>query len=238
MKELPNRLSRGKRMNDLIGEEIEYDGLFWGQDIFKETLSDEEYKTESEKEDKFDEDFFKEESEEDTNPQEPKLEKQEKCEKVFSVKLAKKKKKKLKIEKQPGITQKEMLEQAAITEMYNTHDLNKYLNLEEKSKTNLVSKKEKLISTWKYVDSAISGKRKTTIWHTEPLHDFSSKKPVKKYCAITGKIAKYTDPLTGLHYVNKEAFKKIRDNYYIQQELKLQAHIRDLEAQLQNYNNK
>ena len=120
--------------------------------------------------------------------------------------------------------------------MYNTHDLNKYLNLEEKSKTNLVSKKEKFIPTWKYVDSLKTGKKKTTIWHTEPLHDFSSKKPVKKYCAITGKLAKYTDPLTGLHYASKEAFKKIRDNYYSQQESEMQAYIHSLEIQLQNYN--
>ena len=77
MKELPQRLSRGRRMNDLIGEEKDYDSLFWGQEIFKDTGSDEEYATESEKDDKFDEDFFHIESSEE-DPDEPKLERKEK----------------------------------------------------------------------------------------------------------------------------------------------------------------
>ena len=99
------------------------------------------------KEDKFDDDFFHQESSDD-EIQEPALEKKEKSEKPETnhQKLQKKKKKKLKIEKVPGITQKEMLEQAAIVEMYTTHDLKKLISLEENNKVNLVAQKDKKIN--------------------------------------------------------------------------------------------
>ncbi|OMJ92619.1 hypothetical protein SteCoe_4629 [Stentor coeruleus] len=241
MKELPQRSTRGKRMNDLLGEEKDYDHIFWGQEIFKETISDDEYETESEKEDNFDEDFFHVESSEDET-QEPKLERPERSErkeKQFSKpeKPSKKKKKKLKIDKVPGITQKEMLEQAAIVEMYNTHDLTKLLSLEENSKVNLIAKREKFNATWRYKDTMKNGKRKVTIWHSEDLDYFPGnkvprKKPgrvpgqkgqgvgigKKKICAVTGLIARYTDPLTGKHFANNEAFRKIREEFYEKQE--------------------
>ena len=241
MKELPPRSTRGKRMSDLIGEEKEYDGVFWEQEIFKETQTDDEYMEDEEeekgKEDKFDDDFFHQESSDD-EIQEPALEKKEKSEKPETnhQKLQKKKKKKLKIEKVPGITQKEMLEQAAIVEMYNTHDLKKLISLEENNKVNLVAQKDKKINaTWRYTESNRNGKRKITIWHTEPLSNFIISKPKKKICSITGQAAKYTDPLTGLHYSNKEAFKKIRDDYYSAQEKIIQEHVKNLEEQLNQY---
>lgn len=209
MKELPPRSTRGKRMNDLIGEEKDFDGMFWEQALFKETQSDDEYKSESEKGDKYDDDFFHEESSEGET-QEPKAEKNAKLKKTHQ--KVQKKKKRLKIAKIPGVTQKEMLEQAAIVEMYNTHDLKKLLNLEANSKTTIIAKKEKLDVTWRYLESIRSGKRKITIWHTEPLQTFTSLKPKKKICVITGQVARYTDPLTNLPYATKEAFKKIREN--------------------------
>lgn len=243
MKELPQRSTRGKRMNDLLGEEKDYDYIFWGQEMFKETVSDDEYKTESEKEDNFDEDFFHVESSEDET-KEPKLERPERLERkekqFFKLeKPSKKKKKKLKIDKVPGITQKEMLEQAAIVEMYNTHDLTKLLSLEENSKVNLIAKREKFNATWRYKDTAKNGKRKVTIWHSEDLDYFPGNKVQrrkpgrvpgghgvkgqgvgngKKICAVTGLVARYTDPLTGKHFANKEAFRKIREEYGEKQE--------------------
>jgi YL1 nuclear protein C-terminal domain/YL1 nuclear protein len=212
MKELPKRSTRGKRMNDLIGDEKEFDGIFWEQTIFKETKSDDEYKTESEHEDKYDDDFFHAESSDDEIP-ELKSEKREKPEKKPKPIKNLKKKKRLKIEKNPGITQKEMLEQAAITEMYNTYDLKKLLSLEENTKANLLTRREGINPTWRYTQTIKLGKRKSVIWHTEPLSVFAAFHPVKKICAVTGSLAKYTDPLTGKHYCNKEAFKKIRDEY-------------------------
>ena len=46
LKELPNRSTRGSRMNQLLGEEAEADDTFWGQDAFQEEEQDEEYSTE------------------------------------------------------------------------------------------------------------------------------------------------------------------------------------------------
>ena len=223
-------------MTDLIGEEKDYDGLFWEQEIFKETQSDDEYKTESEKGDKYDDDFYHEESSEG-EAQEPKLEKKEKREALPEKQhKPQKKKKKLKIGKLPGVTQKEMLEQAAVVEMYNTYDLTKLMNLEASSKSSIVCHREKIVPTWRYTESYKTGKRKATIWHTEPLHNFVTGRPKKKICAVTGQPARYTDPLTGLNYANKEAFKKIRDDYYSQQEKIIQEHVKDLENILaQNY---
>ena len=177
-------------------------------------------------------------SDEDREKNKKPPEKPEKSEKPETnhQKLQKKKKKKLKIEKVPGITQKEMLEQAAIVEMYNTHDLKKLISLEENNKVNLVAQKDKKINaTWRYTESNRNGKRKITIWHTEPLSNFIISKPKKKICSITGQAAKYTDPLTGLHYSNKEAFKKIRDDYYSAQEKIIQEHVKNLEEQLNQY---
>ena len=220
-------------MNDLLGEEKEYDGIFWEQNIFKETLSDDEYKTESEKEDHVDDDFFYEESSENET-QEPKFEKKV-SEKPKTQKRVKKKR--LKIEKIVGITQKEMLEQAAIVEMYNQHDLKKLVSLEQNSKNNLIRKKDKIQTSWRYLDSLKSGKRKIVIWHSDPLVKFCAKSLVKKTCAITGGLARFTDPLTGLHYSSKEAFKKIRDDYYAQQEKTIQDHIANLQNELNSLNN-
>ena len=40
-------------------------------------------------------------------------------------------------------------------------------------------------------------------------------------CPITGKAAKYKDPLTMQPYANKEAFKIIREKYFSKEEEKL-----------------
>ncbi len=45
---LPARTTRGKRISTLVGEAAEADAQFWGQRAFEETLSDEEFTTESE----------------------------------------------------------------------------------------------------------------------------------------------------------------------------------------------
>lgn len=233
MKELPSRSTRGKRLNDLLGEEKDFDGYFWSQEIFKDAVSDDEYKSESEKEDKFDQDFFKEESESDKDEvkAEPDTQKKQK----FSTKTKKVQKKSLKFKKVEGITQKEMLEQAAIVEMYNAHDLCKLMRNEENSKVNLVSRKEKGLACWRYKEVLKQGKRKSTIWHTEALDTFIRNKPIKNYCAVTGNLAKYKDPLTGKYYADKEAFKIIRAQYYNEQEEIMQSYIKDLENQVDSY---
>eukprot|EP00884_Botryococcus_braunii_P017571 jgi/Botrbrau1/4498/Bobra.0220s0031.1 len=62
---LPDRATRGKRMQNLIEEEDDADQEFWNQDFFQEEVADDEYKTESSSEDVVDTDFSEEEDEED-----------------------------------------------------------------------------------------------------------------------------------------------------------------------------
>jgi hypothetical protein len=231
MKELPSRSTRGKRMKELIGDEKELDGAFWAQEIFKEARSDDEYEEESEKEDRFDDDFFKGESESDQEEQKVLPEEDKKKGKIRSKKVQKKT---IKFKRVEGITQKEMLEQAAIVEMYNAHDLTKLLRNEENSKNSVVCKKDRGPVTWRLKEIAKAGKRKTTIWHTQPLESFFRSKPIKRICAVTGAYAKYKDPLTGKFYANREAFKVIRSQFYSEQEAEMLEHIKKLEGQLSN----
>lgn len=59
MKDLPKRSSRGKRINQLVGEEEEEDNIFWNQDAFQEKNDDENFSTndESSDSDSVDSDF-------------------------------------------------------------------------------------------------------------------------------------------------------------------------------------
>ena len=85
-KELPQRNSRGKRMNTLVGRALEEDEEFWGQDFFREGDDDESFDAHSsEAKDSFDSDFDKSEhsnegeGEEDEN--ERQIRKQERAKK-------------------------------------------------------------------------------------------------------------------------------------------------------------
>jgi len=57
MRDLPARSTRGKRLNQLVGEEALVDEEFWKLDLFKEVENDDEYKSEEEEEDVVDADF-------------------------------------------------------------------------------------------------------------------------------------------------------------------------------------
>ena len=57
-------------MHELIGEDKEQDNQFWSQNFFQDLENDDEYTTESDKGDKFDEDFFDSESEDSEPPEE------------------------------------------------------------------------------------------------------------------------------------------------------------------------
>ncbi|KAF0711517.1 Aste57867_5211 [Aphanomyces stellatus] len=61
---LPNRASRGSRINKLLGEEAEADEAFWNHEVWNED-EDEDYSSEAEEEDVVDSDF-----DEDENPDE------------------------------------------------------------------------------------------------------------------------------------------------------------------------
>ncbi|XP_042483142.1 SWR1 complex subunit 2 isoform X2 [Macadamia integrifolia] len=63
--ERSSRATRGKRMTNLLDEEIEEDELFWNQDSLREEEDDENYKEEAEVADEFDSDFDEDEPEPD-----------------------------------------------------------------------------------------------------------------------------------------------------------------------------
>ncbi|CAG9326662.1 unnamed protein product [Blepharisma stoltei] len=225
IRELPQRATRGKRMTELLGEEKDLDEAFWNQDYFKEKDTDTEYEAESEQGDIFDEDFFKSESEEEVEK-----ETEEKSEKKIKKKKEIKQKKKEKhhvVSKMKMFTQRQMLEEAAITEMYNSHSLRQLLNIEEDKKQSAIVKKNTFQPTWRLVDSNKSGKRNLTLWTAENLeipgaNDMNIEKEEK---------GKYKDPLTGTHYNTAEEFLKVRENYFLDQEKTIIKQIRELQAQ-------
>lgn len=67
---LPARSTRGKRMNQLVGEDAVADNEFWKMDLFKEEEEDEEYSSEEEEEDVVDADFDKPEEEDEPEEKE------------------------------------------------------------------------------------------------------------------------------------------------------------------------
>ena len=65
------RATRGKRMRDMVGEELDADTDFWNQDFFQEEQRDIEYETESESHDTLDSDFSEPESSDDEDADDP-----------------------------------------------------------------------------------------------------------------------------------------------------------------------
>ncbi|GMH28965.1 hypothetical protein Nepgr_030808 [Nepenthes gracilis] len=96
-----SRVTRGKRMNKLLDDEIEEDELFWNQDVLKEEENDEEYEEEGEVADEFDSDFNDDEPEPDDEAEDDVDDRaRQKKRLIFPGKtLTKKKKNLLKIEK-------------------------------------------------------------------------------------------------------------------------------------------
>ena len=230
MKDLPSRSTRGKRMTELVGEEKEKDEVFWKQSMFQEAESDEEYQQESEKEDVFDNDFVSSESSEEEAQQaveEPKPRPKA---------LPSKRRRRTTGPQMNLFTQREMLENAAINEMFNSYSLKKLVELEEDKRQVEFNSKEDIEPTWKLTDSFRKGKVERTIWTTEEL-SFGRSKPKKpKKCCITGKPTRYTDPLTGKNFLNSEVFKTIREKHYLERESQVKKMIAELETQKKKLN--
>ena len=58
-------------------------------------------------------------------------------------------------------------------------------------------------------------------------------RPKKLFCAITGLVAKYVDPLTGTPYASPQAFKIIRNRYVIEGEQKCEKRLLQLSSWLE-----
>ena len=122
------------------------------------------------------------------------------------------------------LTQAEILAEAALTEVRNLQDLEHLLNIEEATKR----KAERVKKTYTHpslrvksttVDGA-NGRGKSESRTTielrfgaktpAPLAARAPRTPHRTTCAVTGKPARYRDPLTGQGYHDAAAFKELR----------------------------
>ncbi|KAI1698793.1 YL1 nuclear protein domain-containing protein [Ditylenchus destructor] len=119
-------------------------------------------------------------------------------------------------------TQLERLAEAKITAARNTEDLKRYENMEverRKRQANPVSRKPIEGPIIRTVSKLSDDRTRAVEFMSFPeLKTFEKlerpKKKAKKmpHCVVSGKSAKYRDPVTGLHYANANAFKKLRAN--------------------------
>lgn len=229
MKGLPKRTTRGKRMNELIGEEKDTDNLFWSQTYFKETVSDDEYCTESEKADKFDADFFKSETE-DEDQEEVEISKKRKRNEV-KVKVTAKKKN-TRIQSMKGFSQKQMLEEAAITEMFNSYSLGQLMSLEQSKKQDTFNRKSQIQVTWRSSDAIVDGNRVVKLWTSEDM-SFQTYEPGEvPVCSVSKLPARYRDPRTGEYYHDLKSFKILREKYHSAQEHPFKERLKELKLKL------
>lgn len=136
------------------------------------------------------------------------------------------------------LTPLELMQEAAFTELINKRSLEQLYKLENDRVNELIHRKsvfnpeERII---RFNQSCRDGKFASTF--TFPSEDnypknFNtkiSKKDNNRYqeilCPISGKPAKYRDPLTQQPYADKEAFKIIREKYFQKEEDKLIVRI-------------
>ena len=227
-RQLPERTNRGKRTKELIGEEKEIDDAFWKTNgIYVDMVDDEDYEVEPEKEDKFDEDFWESESESDTGEQdcEPNESKPKKPAKS-EPKKQRKPARRLKIGAQ--LSQKELLEEAAGTEMWNQYRLTQMMKFEEAKVQRFGNVGRRLTGPiLTTIDTVRSGKRKVFLRYSPESPITPLPKPVKP--ETTGK---YRDPKTGQPYSTIEEFRKLRSAFIAQQESELQARVKSLKESL------
>ncbi|CAI4223134.1 unnamed protein product [Auanema sp. JU1783] len=109
-------------------------------------------------------------------------------------------------------TQQERLKEAQETEKANVESLKKYEQFELERK----KKREKTQSMRSVPHPCISYKSsaESTTMTVPDLKVFKREQPkVQHICAVTGRPAKYLDPITGMPYSSSYAFKVIRDKY-------------------------
>jgi len=222
-RQLPERPNRGKRTKELIGEEKDVDELFWKTNgVYVDEVDDEDYEIEPEKDDKFDADFWVSESSSASasNDDSPRSSRPSKPKPP--TRSAPKPSKRLKLSTRPS--QRELLEEAAGTEMWNQYRLTQMLQFEEAKTQRLGGVGRKVLGpAVKTVDTMRGGKRKVIVRcpPDQPLAFAPApEKPERK--------GKYKDPKTGKCYNTVEEFRKIRIEYVNQQEADLQTRIKSL----------
>lgn len=109
-------------------------------------------------------------------------------------------------------TQQERLEEAKLTEQFNIASLKRFeeVELERKKRQTKPSFRQRPVGPVVKTISKMDG----NLMVIPELKSFS--KPERReyrVCAVTGRKAKYIDPLTELPYADLEAFKQIRTSY-------------------------
>mmetsp|Transcript_3827 Transcript_3827/g.4637 ORF Transcript_3827/g.4637 Transcript_3827/m.4637 type:complete len:298 (-) Transcript_3827:1853-2746(-) len=113
----------------------------------------------------------------------------------------------------PKLTQQQLLAEAAKTEIENKRSLTAMLMLQEEKKKNRQRKKVNKEEARIIFRSTQDANTVTFIRFNElpkAINQKSLQYPVKRFCKITGKPAKYKDPTSGNYYASVEAFKKLK----------------------------
>lgn len=143
--------------------------------------------------------------------------------------------------KKDKLTPLELMQEAAFTELINKRSLEALEKLENERVNEIVNRKsvfdpdERII---RFKQTNKNGQFQSTFMFPSADHypkNFNtkiSKKEAQRFqqpiCPITGKPAKYRDPLTQQPYADKEAFKILREKYFQKEEEKLFIRIQVL----------
>lgn len=133
-------------------------------------------------------------------------------------------------------TQKDLLLESIITEIFNNQSLENLQKLDEINKkeiSGVIIKKK--FNEFVKIKHERNGNVNLTFSKKELVEkifkNFQNTQTYKQKnhkCAVTGEKAKYFDPLTKQYYLNKEAFKILRERYYVKEEENLLFKIQTL----------
>lgn len=114
-------------------------------------------------------------------------------------------------------SQEEMLREAEITARLNTESLYNLLQIEEERKQRVRERARQVYTGPAIRYHSKDGENKIIFTQTAVIpQEINCKEgipPKKNFCVITGKEAKYLDPLTRMPFANLEAFQRIRHLY-------------------------
>ncbi len=113
------------------------------------------------------------------------------------------------------LTQEEILAEASQTEIINRASLEKMLRVEEEKRKVIVRDRASAGPRVRMLSSRVGDSVTTTLTFSEcnlpaELQQLAPPPPASAVCAVTGKRARYRDPLTGAAYATVEAFRHLR----------------------------
>ena len=150
-------------------------------------------------------------------------------------------------EEQTGVTQAEQMQSAVFTEQANLQSLHLLQQIEMTRQKHTYAKKDNPTALFVRSAQRLSNGAPTTVFKVPtsenllPLANFDTSKRMRSCrpnvglinkkslaCAISGKKAKYLDPMTKMPYATKDAFKILREKFYQSEEEKTGQRIQAL----------